>query len=104
LRAVSRCIPDRIAASPIFPRFVFSSISRFTCASVTATGISIESPFFYRLTRAGGFVYGLSVADAIIRSGQAKTLLLIGAEIHSSFMPWHPTVPVNVSETANNLR
>lgn len=35
-----------------------------------------------------GFIYGLQVADAVIRSGQARTVLLIGAEIHSGFMPW----------------
>ncbi len=35
-----------------------------------------------------GFIYGLQVADALIASGAAKKLLLIGAEIHSGFMPW----------------
>lgn len=35
-----------------------------------------------------GFIYGLQVADALLRSGTAKTLLLVGAEVHSGFMPW----------------
>lgn len=35
-----------------------------------------------------GFVYGLGVADAMIRSGQAKTILLIGAERMSSLLDW----------------
>ncbi|MBS2028193.1 MAG: ketoacyl-ACP synthase III [Deltaproteobacteria bacterium] len=35
-----------------------------------------------------GFIYGLQVSDALIRSGAAKKLLLVGAEIHSGFMPW----------------
>ncbi|HXH30135.1 MAG TPA: beta-ketoacyl-ACP synthase III [Bacteriovoracaceae bacterium] len=30
-----------------------------------------------------GFVYGMSIADAFIKSGQYKTILLVGAEIHS---------------------
>ena len=30
-----------------------------------------------------GFLYGMSVADAFIKSGQYKTILLVGAEIHS---------------------
>ncbi len=30
-----------------------------------------------------GFLYGLSIADAFIRSGQYKTILLVGAEVHS---------------------
>ncbi len=35
-----------------------------------------------------GFIYGLQVSDALLRSGQAKTVLLVGAEVHSGFMPW----------------
>ncbi|GAC1338912.1 MAG: ketoacyl-ACP synthase III [Myxococcales bacterium] len=35
-----------------------------------------------------GFIYGLQVGDALLRAGQAKTLLLVGAEVHSGFMPW----------------
>jgi 3-oxoacyl-[acyl-carrier-protein] synthase-3 len=35
-----------------------------------------------------GFLYGMQLADAHIRSGLAKTVLLVGAEIHSGFMPW----------------
>jgi 3-oxoacyl-[acyl-carrier-protein] synthase III len=35
-----------------------------------------------------GFLYGLQVSDALLRSGEAKTLLLVGAEVHSGFMPW----------------
>src|SRR5262249_26112068 len=35
-----------------------------------------------------GFIYGLQVSDALIRSGEARTLLLVGAEVHSGFMPW----------------
>ncbi len=35
-----------------------------------------------------GFLYGLQLADAHIRSGLAKTVLLVGAEIHTGFMPY----------------
>jgi len=35
-----------------------------------------------------GFIYGLQVSDALLRSGQATTILLVGAEVHSGFMPW----------------
>jgi 3-oxoacyl-[acyl-carrier-protein] synthase-3 len=31
-----------------------------------------------------GFIYGLSVADAFIRTGMYKRILLVGAEVHSS--------------------
>lgn len=35
-----------------------------------------------------GFLYGLQLADAHIRAGLASTVLLVGAEVHSGFMPW----------------
>jgi 3-oxoacyl-[acyl-carrier-protein] synthase III len=35
-----------------------------------------------------GFIYGLQIGDALLRAGQAKTVLLVGAEVHSGFMPW----------------
>jgi len=33
-----------------------------------------------------GFLYGMSIADAFIKSGQYKTILLVGAEVHSKGM------------------
>ena len=35
-----------------------------------------------------GFIYGLSVADNLIRGGQASTILLIGAETMSRLLDW----------------
>ncbi len=35
-----------------------------------------------------GFLYGLSVADAMLKSGHARTVLLVGSEIHSGFILW----------------
>jgi 3-oxoacyl-[acyl-carrier-protein] synthase III len=35
-----------------------------------------------------GFLYALQLVDAHIRSGLARTVLLVGAEIHSGFMPY----------------
>ena len=35
-----------------------------------------------------GFIYGLSVADNMIRGGQARTILLIGAESMSRLLDW----------------
>ncbi|KKJ75885.1 3-oxoacyl-ACP synthase [Kiloniella litopenaei] len=35
-----------------------------------------------------GFVYGLSVVDSLIQTGQAKTALLIGAETFSRILDW----------------
>ena len=35
-----------------------------------------------------GFAYGLQVVDALIRSGIAKTVLLVGTDVHTSLMPF----------------
>jgi 3-oxoacyl-[acyl-carrier-protein] synthase-3 len=32
--------------------------------------------------------YGLQVADGLVASGAARTVLLVGAEAHAGFMPW----------------
>ena len=35
-----------------------------------------------------GFVYGLSIADAMIRSGQVNGVLVIGSEVYSRILDW----------------
>ncbi len=35
-----------------------------------------------------GFVYALSIADAMIRGGQARTILVIGSEVYSRILDW----------------
>jgi 3-oxoacyl-[acyl-carrier-protein] synthase-3 len=35
-----------------------------------------------------GFAYGLQVVDALIRSGIARTVLLVGTDVHTSLMPF----------------
>jgi len=35
-----------------------------------------------------GFVYALQLADALIRSGQHRKVLVVGAEVHASMIPW----------------
>lgn len=39
-----------------------------------------------------GFLSGLQTADAFIRSGMYKRILLVGAEVHSGLMPWPESV------------
>ncbi len=38
-----------------------------------------------------GFLYAMQLADAHIRSGLARTVLVVGAEVHTGFMPWTRT-------------
>jgi 3-oxoacyl-[acyl-carrier-protein] synthase-3 len=45
-------------------------------------------PCFDIRQQCSGFLYGLQLADAQIRAGMARTVLLVGAEVHIGFMPW----------------
>jgi 3-oxoacyl-[acyl-carrier-protein] synthase-3 len=45
-------------------------------------------PCFDIRQQCSGFLYGLQLADVHIRTGLAKTVLLVGAEVHIGFMPW----------------
>ncbi len=44
-----------------------------------------------------GFIHGMELADALLRCGQATRLLLVGAEVHSGFMPFDVEVVVGTS-------
>ncbi|MEJ2109524.1 MAG: ketoacyl-ACP synthase III, partial [Acidobacteriota bacterium] len=45
-------------------------------------------PSFDIRQQCAGFLYGMQLADAQIRSGSAQNILLVGAETHTGFMPW----------------
>jgi 3-oxoacyl-[acyl-carrier-protein] synthase-3 len=47
-----------------------------------------EVPCFDIRQQCVGFLYGMQLADAHIRAGLARTVLLLGAEVHTGFMPW----------------
>ncbi len=47
-------------------------------------------PCFDIRQQCSGFLYGLQLVDAHVRAGMAKTALLVGAEVHTGFMPWGP--------------
>jgi 3-oxoacyl-[acyl-carrier-protein] synthase-3 len=49
-----------------------------------------NTPCFDIRQQCVGFVYGMQLADAQIRAGFAKTVLLVGAETHAGFMPFSP--------------
>jgi 3-oxoacyl-[acyl-carrier-protein] synthase-3 len=45
-----------------------------------------------------GFLYGMQISDALIRSGQYRNILLVGAEVHDGFMPWDWDVVLGKSD------
>ena len=51
-------------------------------------GLPESVPTFDIRQQCSGFLYGLDLADSLIRSGKHKRLLLVGADVHTPFMPW----------------
>jgi 3-oxoacyl-[acyl-carrier-protein] synthase-3 len=49
-----------------------------------------QIPCFDIRQQCAAFLYALQLADAHIRSGLAKTILLVAAEVHTGFMPFSP--------------
>jgi 3-oxoacyl-[acyl-carrier-protein] synthase-3 len=62
----------------------------FPATAVTIQAeLGITQGFAFDLSAAcSGFVYALSVADAMIRTGQVKAALVIGTEIYSRILNW----------------
>lgn len=52
-----------------------------------ALGLSSTPALDIRM-QCAGFLSGLQVSDAFIRSGNARRVLLVGAECHASLFPW----------------
>ncbi|HEX4845603.1 MAG TPA: beta-ketoacyl-ACP synthase III [Geothrix sp.] len=48
-----------------------------------------DVPTFDIRQQCSGFLYGLELADLFIQSGRYRRVLLVGAEVHTPFMPWH---------------
>ncbi len=57
------------------------------CLLQAALGLP-SVPCFDIRQQCSGFVYGLQLADAHVRAGLARNVLLVGAEVHSAFMPF----------------
>ncbi len=54
-----------------------------------ALGLRTDLPTFDLRQQCSGFLYGLELADLLIQSGRYRRVLLVGAELHTGFMPWH---------------
>ncbi len=51
--------------------------------------LGINRGFGFDLSAAcSGFIYGLSVADGLIRAGQVRGVLVIGSEVYSRILDW----------------
>ncbi len=53
-----------------------------------AVGLRTDIPAFCIRQQCSGFLYALDMADAMIGSGRAETVLVVGAEVHAGVQPW----------------
>jgi 3-oxoacyl-[acyl-carrier-protein] synthase-3 len=59
-----------------------------TAATVQAELGIIGAPAFDLQAVCSGFIYGLATADSMIKTGQASSALVIGAEVFSRILDW----------------
>ena len=77
---------DLVISATMTPDFFFPGNS-----GIYQTRLGLRQiPCFDIRQQCAGFLYGLQLADAHIRSGLAGTVLLVGAEVHTGFMPFSP--------------
>ncbi|MEQ1793115.1 MAG: beta-ketoacyl-ACP synthase III [Nitrospira sp.] len=73
---------DAIIVSTTSPDMAFPSTACFVQRGLGCRGVAA----FDVSASCSGFLYGLSMANAMIRSGQAKTCLVVAAEVKSRFL------------------
>lgn len=79
---IAKASVDTVVVSTTSPDTVFPSTA---CHVQRVLGLSHAAAFDVQAS-CSGFLYGLSMADVKIRSGQAHTCLVIGAEVKSRFL------------------
>jgi 3-oxoacyl-[acyl-carrier-protein] synthase III len=70
---------DLIVFATLSPERIFPGTGVFLQERLDVSGI----PALDIRAQCSGFIYGLSIADQYIKSGTYKTILVVGAEIHS---------------------
>src|SRR5262249_50738728 len=76
---------DAIVFATMTPNYFFPGNGPVLQAKM---GFPETIPTFDIRQQCSGFLYGLDLADSLIKSGKYKRLLLIGADVHTPFMPW----------------
>lgn len=77
---------DCIIYATLSPDYFFPGSGVYLQRKLGVSGI----PALDLRNQCSGFLYGLSVADAWIRTGQYRRVLLVGAEVHSTGMDFGP--------------
>jgi len=85
--AAARVLPreiDLIIVATATPDYIFPSTA---CIMQAKLGIKGCAAFDIQAV-CSGFVYALAIADKLIRSGQHRCALIVGAEVYSRILDW----------------
>ena len=75
---------DYVVFATMTPDYYFPG-----CGSLLQTKLGLRQiPALDIRQQCTGFIYGLQVADALVKAGASKKMLLVGAEIHSGMAPF----------------
>ncbi len=81
---VDRAEIDYVIFATMTPEHVFPGSGALLGAKLGIPGV----PALDIRQQCAAMPFGMQVADGLVASGAAKTVLLIGAEAHAGFMPW----------------
>jgi 3-oxoacyl-[acyl-carrier-protein] synthase-3 len=76
---------DAIVFATMTPNFFFPGNGPVMQARM---GFRESIPTFDIRQQCSGFLYALDLADSLIRSGKHTRVLVVGADVHTPFMPW----------------
>lgn len=76
---------DLIIVATISPDMQMPSTALFVQRAI---GARTDCPGFDLAAACAGFVYALSIADAYVRTGMARNVLIIGAEMITRYVDW----------------
>jgi 3-oxoacyl-[acyl-carrier-protein] synthase-3 len=75
---------DYIVFATMTPDYVFPGSAALVGAKLGIEGV----PGLDISQQCGAMLFGIQLVDSLIRSGNARTILFVGAEAHAGFMPW----------------
>src|SRR5579859_136566 len=76
---------DAVVFATMTPNYFFPGNGPVVQAKM---GFRESMPTFDIRQQCSGFLYGLDLADSLIQSRKYRRVLLIGADVHTPFMPW----------------
>lgn len=75
---------DALVTATMTPDYLAPGI-----AGLVQDGLGLSHVAAYDIRQqCSGFLYGLDLGDALLSSGRAETVVVVGAEVHAGFQPW----------------